>query len=126
MGRPAKHPEPPIEKMRRGQIWQVALLERRRRQEVLLGEPLQQFIKFLVLIIDPKDHGWPDNKYRWWHSRLFLGDLQKRDEDAILDDFKRLAQQDPPYINNYCRVKKVYRGDYSYWEPLGTLAEKRI
>jgi len=116
MRRRPKHPEPPIEKMLSGQVWEVSLLQRRRQRETPFGEPKQRFIKFLVLVIDPKDQGWPENKSRWWHSNFRLGSLEDRDIETIWDDLAILKNQDPPYIRNYRPVTKTYQGDYLYWE----------
>lgn len=112
----SKYPEPPISRMRPGQVWEVSLLERRRRFKTPFGEARQRFIKFLLMIIDPFDHGWRLPKNRWWHSLPKIGNLQNRTEGEVWDDLRKLRNQDPPYERNYKPLTRMYRGDYFYWE----------
>ncbi len=111
-----KHPDPPINKMRPGQVWEVNWLQRRRPFETPFGEVRQRFVKFLLLIIDPLDHDWPECKFRWYQSTFRLGNLEKRSEEEIWADLSTLKAQDPPYIRNYKPLKKLYQGDVLYWE----------
>jgi len=111
-----KHPEPPIERMLAGQVWLISVIERRRQFNTPLGEAKRRTIKFLLLIIDPLDHGWRANKYRWYQSVFRIGDLQKRTEDDIWDDIHKLQNQSPPYKRNYRPLTKQYRSDNIRWE----------
>ena len=111
-----KHSDPPIEKMAPGQVWEVSQLQRRREFETPFGESKQRFIKFLLLIIDPLDHGWDECRYRWYCSTYKLGDLQKRTEGEIWSDLRILKNQTPPYRRNYRPLAKRRQGDDLYWE----------
>jgi len=111
-----KHPDPPIDKMLPGQVWEVNLLQRRRQFETPFGEARQRFVKFLLMMIDPLDQGWPECKFRWYHSTFRLGNLGKRTEEEVWADLIILKAQDPPYIRNYKPLKKLYQGDVLYWE----------
>ena len=111
-----KHPDPPIDKMLRGQVWEVSLLQRRRQFETPFGEARQRFVKFLLMMIDPLDHDWPECKFRWYHSTFRLGNLGKRTEEEVWADLRILKAQDPPYKRNYRPLTKLYQGDVLYWE----------
>jgi hypothetical protein len=92
--------------MRHGQVWAVVLepLEQRRAirswDEAWRGPPTPR--NRLVLVTAPW-RAWPENDRwaGWWRSRLVVGDLDERAQEAILADFRQLLLQTPPVMRNW-------------------------
>lgn len=97
-------PLPPSHDFRHGDIWLVTAhpVEHRRMKStaaaVLAAPPTEH--DYYVLLTQPWTT-WPRAPYRYYRSRLVVGDTQLRGEEAIAQDFRKLILQTPPVQRNW-------------------------
>ena len=113
-----KLPNPPIHKMRTGQVWQVSVWHKLRESERGFGEPNTEMLEYLTMIIDPQPLGWRIGKWHWQCSRLYIGNMKYRKLQHIWDDLNKLRLQDPPYFKNYTVNLLKYRGCHIFWDKI--------
>lgn len=111
-------PVPPLDELRHGAVWLVVLEPFTSKKPVrnwyeALKKP-EQPRQHLVLVSDPAK-GWPKAPGFFWRSRLVVGDLEKRAQEAILTDFRRLLLQTPPVLRNWRQGLATARYNKKSW-----------
>lgn len=101
-----QYPLPPIHEMRHGSVWQVTLeaprqmLAAKTLKAAVEGAPRSREHLVLVAGFDGVPH----------RSRLLVGDLSRRTQEAILCDLQAIMRQHPPVRRNWRR--NMLRGAY--------------
>jgi hypothetical protein len=111
-------PLPPLDELRHGAVWLVVLEPTTSRKPVrswyeALKKP-EQPRQHLIVVSDPAKE-WPKASDFFWRSRLLVGDLEKRSQEAILADFRRLLLQTPPVLRNWRHGLTTGRYDKKTW-----------
>lgn len=116
----SQYPRVPVEQLRHGAVWSVDLEPVPSRRALTSWQEAWDGPKghreHIVLITAPWSTLIPNTQWAgWWRSRLVVGDLHERSQEAILADFGRLLRQAPPVQRNWRR--SLSRGRYGgvYW-----------
>jgi hypothetical protein len=95
MPRPPQGPRAPFDHFVDGAVWHVRVDHR--DVGPVFGHPVFKPREYLLLV----RRGVKGKGMRWARTKLGLGDLQRRMQDAIYADFVTLMRQDPPVPANY-------------------------